>query len=159
VSIPDEYLPCVVALVKLRLDLAPLEREEFAVAARAYSDQRVDYHRLLATLEEVHGVDWGLRLSAVRSDAAAEFVALIFEWDVAPPTSQTYVLGEDRPDYLIATTVQHAYDLLPADARLRFKNAVRATLATAPDPLDAELAYILRLLDSWEAWELEQQLG
>lgn len=155
----NEYLPCIVAMVLIRESLDKPEREALGAAAEKYVELRVHHAEVMKEIERMQDKpDHGLRMAGVQADFAAALLMEIFVNRALPTVHDTYVLGNKRPDYLIATAMQHCYDLLGWQARLNVKAKLRELVEVAAEPLDDEVRYVLALVDSWEAWELEQQL-
>lgn len=155
----SEFLSCIVGIVLIRESLPDEDREAFVTAAREYVAMQRSHQDVIGAIEREAGhPEHGLRLAGVRSDFAAHVLLDIFENRSMPTKQDTHVLGNDRPDYFMATAMQHTYDLLGWETRLSMKAHLRKLVKVAAEPLDAEVSYILDLLNSWEAWELEQQL-
>lgn len=153
------YLTSIVALILIR-ECMGTDRVLVADAAKRFEEAREghsDFMRMLAQDAE-GGPDTGLLIANERGNAAARFVRRTFE-DDPPDTGETYVLGtEAQGDTNIAMTLQHVFDQMEPPLRQRFKDHVRLCARLAAHPLNEEVALMLDLLDSWEAWELEQQL-
>lgn len=153
-----QYIAPLVAVMLIRESLSVGDRALLADAARQYAALRKRHGELIDRIEHEHDGTESLRLAEERATAAAEYVAQTLEGRM-PDNREAHVIADhERADFLVATAMQHTYDLLDGVQRLRVKKRLRVVARLAQPPLNDEVVYILRLLDSWDAWELEQQL-
>lgn len=147
------YTPTTVALVLVREVLLPGDRIAVIEAARRYIDRRTEHEEFIASMPSA--AEQGMVAAGQRALAAAEFVARTFEGH--PPDQHALDAAQVREN-LMALTVQQVFDTMDPPLRQRFKDQLRICARFAKEPLNDEVALFVELCDSWEAWELEQQL-
>lgn len=153
------FEPCLVAVDLIASALTDEDNRLLIEAAELAKARRKEHRAVMERVYQAQGEDRsvGMKIAELCADASADFVLRALAGDI-PSLAETHILSPDRPDFTVATAMQSAFALLDGEARIRVKETAREVVRQAPALLADEAAYLLRLMDSHEAWELEMEL-